>query len=273
MQQDKRTFQVTVIGLSELELRVLKSVEWIATTRTRSYKFGAPQQQPSDIYIVSGSDAQALATWATARRRYPAPSVVVSSEGNPVLGHRGLKRPIIASKLLNVLDEVTAQELGFMPELVIGEEGGPDTNPASVTVPVDSARAVALVVDDSPTVRKQIEIGLRLAGCLVDSVATAEEALSILAKKSYDIIFLDVVLPGADGYQVCKAIKRDKARKHVPVIMLTGKSSPLDYVKGSLAGCNSYLTKPVENAVFQDVLRKYLNEAAEPEFSRTAKAV
>lgn len=271
--QQRRTFQVTVIGLSELEMRVLKSVEWIATTRIRSYKFSAAQpQQASDMYIVSGSDAKALAAWAVTRRRYPGPSVIVTGEGNPVLGHRGLKRPIIASKLLSVLDEITAQELGFMPELVIGAENHSGEEPASITTPMDNARATALVVDDSPTVRKQIEIGLRLAGCAVDAVPTAEEALQILKRKSYDIIFLDVVLPGADGYQVCKAIKRDKARKHIPVIMLTGRSSPLDYVKGSLAGCDSYLTKPVENAVFQQVLKKYLIGTHEPQLQHAARA-
>jgi two-component system cell cycle response regulator len=262
----QRTFKVTVIGLSELEVRVMKSVEWIATTRMRSYQFSGPQPgQPTDIYVVNGSDAQAMATWASARRDFPAPSVLVTGDGKPMLGHRGLKRPIIASKLLSVLDEVTSQELGFMPELVIGEEGVPESNPVSTKTPKEHTHAVALVVDDSPTVRKQIEIGLRVTGCTVDCVETAEEALRLLATKSYDIVFLDVVLPGADGYQVCKAIKRDKARKHIPVIMLTGKSSPLDHVKGSLAGCDSYLTKPVQNSVFQEVLKKYLgnNQASE----------
>ncbi|HEV2112331.1 MAG TPA: response regulator [Gammaproteobacteria bacterium] len=235
---------------------MLRSIEWISTHRTRSYRF-AEFPADAEIYMVDGGDAQALTQWAAARRRAPAPSIVLSSEGNPVLGHRGFKRPIIASKLMAMLDEITAQELGFMPELIIGKDGAPDADTVSVAASVDQIRGLALVVDDSPTVRKQIELGLKLAGYAVESAETAEAAMKLLANRNYDIVFLDVVLPGADGYQVCKAIKRDRAKKHIPVIMLTGKSSPLDFVRGSLAGCNSYLTKPVQNSVFQEVIRKF----------------
>lgn len=271
--QARRTFQVTVIGLSEMEVRVLKSVEWLSTTRLRGYAFGAQRQDATDIYIVNGSDAQALGQWQNARRRLPAPSIAVSAGGNPVLGQRGLKRPIIASKLLAMLDEITAQELGFMPELVIGEEGSADPGEVTLAATMDNLRGVALVVDDSPTVRKQIELGLKLAGCAVDTAETAEAATKLLAKNSYDIVFLDVVLPGADGYQVCKTIKRDKAKRNTPVIMLTGKSSALDQIKGTLAGCDSYLTKPVQNSVFQEVVRKYIGASRDTIPRETARAV
>jgi twitching motility two-component system response regulator PilG len=271
--QNRRTFRVSVIGLSETEVRVLKSVEWLSTTRLRGYSFSATTQAAPDIYMVSGSDAQALTQWQTARRRVPAPSIVLSAGGNAVLGQRGLKRPIIASKLLSTLDEITAQDLGFMPELIIGEEGTATAEAVTLNaIAVDNVRGVVLVVDDSPTVRKQIEIGLKLAGCAVDTADTAESAAKLLQKNSYDLVFLDVVLPGADGYQLCKSIKRDKAKRNTPVIMLTGKTSALDQIKGALAGCDSYLTKPVQNAVFQQVVRKYIG-AARDTGQRQAAAV
>lgn len=273
--QNRRTFQVTVMGLSETEVRVLKSVEWLSTTRLRGYTFSAQPQGAIDIYMVSGSDVQALSQWQSLRRRFPAPSIIVSAGGNPMLGNRGLKRPIIASKLLATLDEITAQELGFVPELVIGEN---EDTPASGSVgmnplALDHVRGVALVVDDSPTVRKQIEIGLKLAGCAVDTAETAENAAKLLNKNSYDIVFLDVVLPGADGYQLCKTIKRDKAKRSTPVIMLTGKTSALDQIKGTLAGCDSYLTKPVQNALFREVVDKYIAPARMPVVGPAVAAV
>lgn len=77
-------------------------------------------------------------------------------------------------------------------------------------------------------------------------------------KNNYDLIFLDVVLPGIDGYQLCKSLKRGKDKKKTPVIMLTSKSSPFDRVKGALAGCDAYLTKPVKQETFQKVVKKYL---------------
>ena len=79
--------------------------------------------------------------------------------------------------------------------------------------------------------------------------------------KHYDIIFLDVVLPGMDGYQVCKNIKRNPVIKHTPVVMLTSKSSPFDKVRGSMAGCNAYLTKPVDYDKFHHVLDQFMLNA------------
>ena len=115
----------------------------------------------------------------------------------------------------------------------------------------------ALVVDDSPTVRKQLELELEASNIHVDSAETGETGLDLMGKNLYDIIFLDVMLPGADGYQVCKHIKKNPLRKQTPVVMLTSKSSPFDRVRGSLAGCDSYLTKPVDYEEFRQVLEKY----------------
>ena len=64
--------------------------------------------------------------------------------------------------------------------------------------------------------------------------------------KHYDIVFLDIMLPGIDGYRVCKAIKADKRTKHLPVVMLTSKDGTIDKVRGIMAGTNVYLTKPLE---------------------------
>ena len=95
---------------------------------------------------------------------------------------------------------------------------------------------------------------------MADSAQSGEEALKMLAKKSYDLIFLDIILPGADGYEVCKLIRRNQDTKRIPVIMLTSKSSPFDRIRGSLAGCSWYLTKPVEHVKFYEVIDKCLAE-------------
>jgi len=79
----------------------------------------------------------------------------------------------------------------------------------------------------------------------------------MLSQNNIDLVFLDVMLPGADGYQICKTIKKNRQKTTVPVVMLTSKSSPFDRVKGSLAGCDSYLTKPVEFRKLIEVLDKF----------------
>jgi len=82
-------------------------------------------------------------------------------------------------------------------------------------------------------------------------------------ENNYDIIFLDIILPGIDGYEVCKAIKEGKC-KDTPVIMLTGNSSPADRIKGNLSGCDTYLIKPVGQVVFQEIINQYLNRPTLP---------
>jgi twitching motility two-component system response regulator PilG len=167
-----------------------------------------------------------------------------------------IHRPFIATRVLSVLDQVAAQApTGPTQERVIGEDK------PIVAKPVEPSVQTALVVDDSSTVRKQIELELKLFGIEVDAVESGEQAFESLAQKSYDLIFLDVVLPGIDGYQICKNIKKDKARKKTPVIMLTSKSSPFDRIKGALAGCDTYLTKPVKQSSFEKVVKKYLKSS------------
>ena len=107
-------------------------------------------------------------------------------------------------------------------------------------------RLRALVVDDSPTVRMQLVKTIERMGMDCDAAEGGEAALAHLANQSYQIIFVDVVMPDMDGYKLTREIKRNKAHKGTPVIILTSKSSPFDRARGALAGCDTYLTKPVE---------------------------
>ena len=95
----------------------------------------------------------------------------------------------------------------------------------------------------------------------VDFATCAEEAFEYVNTNKYDIIFLDIILPDIDGYEICKIIKQDRA-KNTPVIMLTSNSSSSDRIKGKLAGCDTYLIKPVRQEVFHEVLHQYLKDPA-----------
>ena len=73
-----------------------------------------------------------------------------------------------------------------------------------------------------------------------------------------DILFLDVVMPGINGYQVCKLIKSKKTAAKTAVVMLSSKNSTFDKIRATMSGCDTYLTKPVnENRLFE-VISKYL---------------
>lgn len=110
----------------------------------------------------------------------------------------------------------------------------------------------ALVVDDSTTLRRLMELILVPLGVDIDFVDNGEHAVELAKRNNYDIVFLDILLPGIDGYRVCKTIKGDKRTKDMRVVMLTSKKSAIDKVRGMMAGTDVYLTKPVDRV---DLLR------------------
>lgn len=116
------------------------------------------------------------------------------------------------------------------------------------TSPSPFKRPRALVVDDSTTLQRLMDLVLRPLGVDIEFAGHGDDAIALALVKSYDVIFLDVMLPGADGYQVCKVIKRDPRARHVPVIMLTSKDSAFDKVRGIMAGTDVYLTKPIKRS-------------------------
>ena len=113
-----------------------------------------------------------------------------------------------------------------------------------------------LVVDDSLSVRKQLELELDLFDVTVDYAENAKEAFDLLKTNNYDLALLDVVLPDKDGFLICKHIKA--TNKETIAIMLTGKATPADKIKGSLAGCDDYLIKPVGRITFQNAVKNYI---------------
>lgn len=120
----------------------------------------------------------------------------------------------------------------------------------------DSYLYLALVVDDSAAIRKQLEIELRNAQIKAEFAETGEEALEKSQSKLYDLVFLDIIMPGIDGYEVCRQMRSRKNMKKTPIIMLSGKTSPLDEVQGVIAGASTYLTKPVKHEQFQQTLKR-----------------
>ena len=99
-----------------------------------------------------------------------------------------------------------------------------------------------LVVEDERKMRDLLRQGLLEAGLSVDVAATGPEALALHGTKSYDAILLDVMLPGMDGFEVCRLLRAEGARE--PILMLTARSSVEDRVRGLDTGADDYLTKP-----------------------------
>ena len=120
----------------------------------------------------------------------------------------------------------------------------------------DKPRFKALVIDDSLAMRVQLETALNGNGINTDLVDNGEQAIELATAEHYDLIFLDVMMPGIDGYETCERMRAIDTLKRTPIIMLTGKTSPLDEVKGVIAGCTTYMTKPVVPEKLQSVLNR-----------------
>lgn len=266
----KRTFSVAAIGLSENERKVLRNIFRLSLYRPRSFSLlDGGIDAGREILLVDPDGRNALSDWRAFRDRFPeTPTVIVTNDAPSKTRPYCTRRPFVATRVLTVFDQVAIKEFNFAPEIMIGaEEANYNNNhdvinhTVSATAParVDAARHIALVVDDSQAVRKQMELELKLFNIAADYAETGEQAFELLNNKTYDVVFLDVVLPGVDGYRVCRTIKKDKRRRKTPVIMLTGKSSPFDRIKGRFAGCDTYLTKPVAHESFRKVIRKYFN--------------
>ncbi len=116
-----------------------------------------------------------------------------------------------------------------------------------------------LVVDDSDIALKFMQQRLNRFGFRAELVSSGEEALTRVADKTFKFVFMDVMMQGLDGYQTCRAIKQKKhaGGKAPIVVMLTSRGGSIDKIRGSLAGCDAYLTKPLDEANLLAVLSKY----------------
>ncbi len=103
-----------------------------------------------------------------------------------------------------------------------------------------------LVVDDEPLIVEMIEDTLTTEGYTVSKAYSGEEALSAVESDPPDLVLLDLMLPGMDGYEVSRQMQRDARFSHIPVIMLTAKSAVSDRVSGYERGADDYITKPFD---------------------------
>jgi CheY-like chemotaxis protein len=260
---------VALIGIPSIEEKRLDAAFLHSQSRHTAYSATDLDNSPQ-ILMVNADEPASLIEWRKYRNTLEAeekadpPSVLVSKDREFKTEHYQVRRPLIASRAISILDQVTAKEFTVSEEVAILEQtSAPETKQevSDKTIQEDNTSGeeiTALVIDDSLPVRIQMDQALRPFTNRVDFAESGEEAFELINSNDYQIIFLDVVLPGMDGYEICKVIKQGKA-KDTPIIMLTGNSSPADKIKGKLAGCDTYLIKPVGKAIFKEVVSQYLS--------------
>lgn len=118
-----------------------------------------------------------------------------------------------------------------------------------------------LVVDDEPTLVATLRYNLEREGYEVIDAADGESALSVARTSRPDLILLDLMLPGMDGLEVCRILRRDMA---VPILMLTAKAEEVDKVVGLELGADDYVTKPFSMRELLARVRALLRRATAP---------
>lgn len=262
---EKQSCQVGTLGLFEHEISLIKNIFRLGNNRDHNpYELINSNLEKAHILIVSVDNEAAMEEWPKYASQPNPPILLVATpkELGKFPGY-SFARPFSPAKILGVLDEIFKVELSHLFNAQVfkgGEVAIQNRITENSTTPQSKHRA--LVVDDSLMVRSQISRELLTYNLQADVAETGEDGLDKIETTRYDIIFLDVVLPGIDGYQVCKNIRRNPESKNIPIVMLTSKSSPFDKVRGSMSGCSAYLTKPVDLEKFQQVLEKYILKAA-----------
>jgi two-component system phosphate regulon response regulator PhoB len=134
-----------------------------------------------------------------------------------------------------------------------------------------------LVIDDEPDLVKLVDHNLTKAGYLVLTARDGESGLSTARKHSPDVVILDVMMPGLDGFEVCKRLRSDPATAAAPVLMLTAKAEEADRVLGLELGADDYLVKPFSvrelAARVKALLRRVDTASAPPDVLRAGKVV
>lgn len=244
----KKKYHVAVVGFSQTERLVLGGIFGLAARREPSFvpfQPGGGATSP-DLFMLDADDPRCPELLRAIEKKSKAPVLFVGSHSHGT-AHPFMERPMMWTRTLQCFEQAVRPA---RPEPVAAPAAKPKRSDW------------VLVVDDSLAVRKFMETRLAPFGFNVDYADSGERAIGLTGEKHYTCVFLDVILPGVDGYQVCKMIKSKKSEvKRTAVVMLTSKSSPFDKIRGTMAGCDAYLTKPVDEEKLLAVIAKFLPAA------------
>lgn len=125
--------------------------------------------------------------------------------------------------------------------------------------------AIVLVIDDDELVSRTLQLSLKVYGHQVMAASSGTEGLQLARRHRPDLFILDIMMPGTDGYQVCRQIKGDPLLQHLPVLFLTAKAKDEDKIEGFRAGGDDYLSKPFNMEELQLRVKAILRRAAPQE--------
>ena len=149
---------------------------------------------------------------------------------------------------------------GLVELIAVPDLAPPVSPPTSQSSQVSRTKQGPLIacVDDSPSVCQAMEQILTPAGYQVLAVNDALRAIAVLLSRKPDLLFLDLVMPNANGYEICSQLRKLPAFREMPIVILTGNDGIVDRVRAKMAGSSDFLAKPVEAEPVLGVIRKHL---------------
>ncbi|MBN9426102.1 MAG: response regulator [Burkholderiales bacterium] len=256
-------YRIAVFGLATRLQRLLEIVLRHAQHNRYRYSLSTTRGPGDfDIALVDMTTAGGPETASTLLGMLEDAAVIrVGRRTDPERARDDLLQNTFVAQVLHALNRVADEQIGKRRQastqaavaagLMVSEAGGSHRRPR------------ALIVDDSPTVRRQLVLALHQIGIDSEAVGSARDALDVLSMRRYELVLADVVMPEMDGYKFTRAIKRNRDLRDVPVIILTSRSSPFDLLRGALAGCNSYLVKPVSMQSLRETVQRNLRKRAQ----------
>jgi len=256
-----KNLKVGLRGFSERDAEKFEKIFQATANRTRAYSI-AKLTDKTDLLIVDIDEKTFFDCKSVDALESDTPIVTVGKSDKPQGSDYHIKGLLLATRVIRVLDQVEIPARGR--HVLINGEQAPEAHGYAADAGGVQAKAGAyavLVVDDSELMRKTIGLELNKASLplSIDFAESGEQALAKAAAKAYDFIFLDVMMPGMDGYETCGEIRKIAGMKKTPIIMLSARTSPLDEVKGIMAGCTNYITKPIKSDEFQNMLDRIMN--------------
>lgn len=251
-------YTVALQGFSEFERGALSSFFRLAAVRTPAY-VQVQRLDRSDFVIADADHGASLQAVLSAGRLHD--TVFVGAQA-PQGAMACLPRPIHPMHIVRELDSLVEQRNSAPGELhaAIANVGNVEAAARGFESAGESGADV-LVAEDSAIARRFLQLRLQQLGYRVHLACDGDEAMALLAQQRFSLVFLDVLLgpPGSlDGLAICQRLKHhpdfagDAAAK---VVLVTGLGSEVDRVRGSLAGCDAYLTKPIAEAELLQALR------------------
>ena len=115
-----------------------------------------------------------------------------------------------------------------------------------------------LIIDDEPTFSEMLKVRLEASDYTVDLASGGLEGLSMLDRRKYNLILLDVMMPDMDGFEVLESIGRHRKNQHTPVIMLTAKGQTKNILEAEKLGAKDYILKPFDSTALLRTIRRHL---------------